>query len=146
MGMTTLTLSEVARTIAEIDFAMLSTRATNGFPSARPMSNNGDVEFDGDCFFFAFENSHVVEDIKRDPKIGLTFVGDKDPRQESQTFIAIEAQAELIHDKSQFQRHWHEDIAVWANEGIETPGLVLLKAHAVRIHIWQDHEERELVM
>ncbi len=144
--MTTLTLSEVARTIAEIDFAMMSTRAANGFLSARPMSNNGDVEFDGDCFFFAFENSHVVEDIKRDPQIGLTFVGDKDPKQKSQTFIAIEARATLIYDKSQFQRHWHEDIAVWANEGIETPGLVLLKAHAVRIHIWQDHEERELVM
>ncbi len=144
--MTTLTLSEIAKTIAEIDFAMLSTRAANGSLSARPMSNNGDVEYDGDNYFFAFENSHAVDDIKRDPKIGLSFVGPKGLLGGPQTFIAIEANAELIRDKAQFEAHWNKDIERWANEGIETPGLVLIKAHAVRIHVWHGHEERELVM
>jgi general stress protein 26 len=143
--MTTLTLTEIAKTIADIDFAMLSTRAANGFLAARPMSNNGDVEYDGDSYFFAFEKSHTVEDIKRDPKIGLSFVGSKGLLGGAQTFIAIEAHAELIRDKTQFESHWNKDIEVWANQGMETPGLVLIKAHAVRIHVWHGNEERELV-
>lgn len=141
-----LTLSEIAKAMGEIDFAMLSTRAANGFLSARPMSNNGDVEYDGDNYFFAFEDSHAIQDIQRDPKIGLSFVGAKSLLGGSQTFIAIEAQAELIRDKSQFEAHWNDDIAEWAHQGVDTPGLVLIKAHAVRIHFWKGHEERELVV
>jgi len=144
--MNTLTLAEISKTIAEIDFAMLSTRASNGFVSARPMSNNGEVEYDGDNYFFAFEDSHTVADIERDPKIGLTFVAAKSLLGKPGTFIAIEAQAELIRDKTQFAAHWNDDIEVWAKQGIDTPGLVLIKAHAVRIHAWHGHEERELVV
>jgi general stress protein 26 len=144
--MPTVTLSEIAKAMADIDHAMLSTRAANGFLSARPMSNNGDVEYTGDNYFFAFEDSHTISDIERDPKIGLSFVGAKGLLGGSQTFIAIEAQAELIRDKSQFEAHWNDDIAEWAREGVDTPGLVLIKAHAVRIHFWKGKEERELVL
>ncbi len=42
---------------------------------ARPMSNNGDVEYDGDSFFFAFEQSRLVSDIREEPKVALSMQG-----------------------------------------------------------------------
>lgn len=140
-----ITIADVSKAIAGIDIAMLSTRASNGYVAARPMSNNGDVEYDGDNYFFAFEESHAIEDIKREPKIGLSFVGSKGLLG-SRVFVAIEANAELIRDKALFKQHWNKDIDAWAEEGVDTPGLILIKARAVRIHYWSGHEEREVAV
>jgi general stress protein 26 len=35
-----------------IDFGMLSTRTEGGAFASRPMSNNGEVDYDGDSYFF----------------------------------------------------------------------------------------------
>jgi general stress protein 26 len=42
--MTDLTLTDLAKQMAEIDFAMLVTRTDGGAAASRPLSNNGDVE------------------------------------------------------------------------------------------------------
>ena len=144
--MSTLTLSDISKTISDIEIAMLSTRAPSGFLSSRPMSNNGDVEYNGDNYFFAFDQSHTVKDIERDPKVGLSFVGSKSLLGKPATFVTIEAQAELIRDKAQFEKHWHSSVDKYANEGVNTPGLVLIKTHAVRIHYWHGHDEQEVVV
>lgn len=143
--MSQLTLKDVSKAIAHIDIAMLSTKAANGHLGARPMSNNGDVEYDGDNYFFAFEKSHTVEDIKRDPRIGLSFVGTKSLIGK-RVFVAIEAEAELIRDKTMFKQHWNKDIEEWTEQGVDTPGLILIKAHAIRVHYWDGRDEQELVV
>jgi general stress protein 26 len=143
--MSQLTLQDVSKAISHIDTAMLSTRASNGYVAARPMSNNGDVDYDGDNYFFAFEQSHTVEDIKRDSKIGLTFVGSKNILAK-RVFVAIEAVAELVRDKALFEQHWNKDIAEWADQGVNTPGLILIKAHAISIHYWDGRDEQELIV
>jgi general stress protein 26 len=108
------------------------------------MSNNGDVEYDGDNYFFSFEDTHTVRDIEVNDRVGLTFVGTTGILGKSRMFIAIEAHAQIIRDKGSFEEHWNKDIEEWANDGIDTPGLVLIKAHAVRIHYWDGADEGEL--
>jgi hypothetical protein len=46
--MTTMTMEELSTKLAKIDFCMLNSNGGSGFISSRPMSNNGDVEYDGD--------------------------------------------------------------------------------------------------
>ena len=46
--MASMTLEDLSSQLKKIDFCMLSTNAGSGRISARPMSNNGDVEYDGD--------------------------------------------------------------------------------------------------
>jgi general stress protein 26 len=144
--MSKLSLKDIAEKVGDIDYAMLSTHAANGAIASRPMSNNGDVEYDGDNYFFAFDTAHAVQHIERDPKVGITFVGSKGLLGKPPVFIAIEALAELIRDKGAFREHWNDDINDWAKDGINTPGLVLIKAHATRIHYWDGHDEEELVV
>ena len=46
--MTDMTLSDLSEKMAEIDYCMLCTHSQGGRIAARPMSNNGDVEYKGD--------------------------------------------------------------------------------------------------
>jgi general stress protein 26 len=142
--MSTWTQKDIAKRIADIDFAMLSTHASDGSIASRPMSNNGDVEFDGDNYFFAFEDSHVVREIKTDGKVGVSFTGTKGLLGSPPVFISIEATADLIKDREMFRKHWTKDMERWAKDGVNTPGLVLIKAHAHRIHYWDGEDQGEV--
>lgn len=142
--MNPMSMKDLAKKVADIDFTMLSTRAENGEIGARPMSNNGDVEYDGDSWFFTWENSRMVADIQRDPRVGLSLQGRAGILGKPPLFVAIEAMAELIHDKAVFQKHWNPDLERWFRQGVETPGLVLIKAHAKRIKYWDGEEEDEV--
>lgn len=139
-----LTLQDLAKKIADIDFTMLSTRSITGEIAARPMSNNGDVEYDGDSWFFTWEDSRMVDDIKRDAQVGLSLQGKGGLLGKPPIFIAIEAKAELIRNKATFAEHWKPELERWFKQGIDTPGIILIKAHAHRIHYWDGEEEGEV--
>jgi general stress protein 26 len=55
-------------------------------------------------------------------------------------FISIEGTAELIEDKAAFERHWVSDLDRWFTEGVDTPGLVLIKVRGVRVQYWDGEE------
>ena len=61
-------------------------------------------------------------------------------------FIAVEGAAELIQNKEAFEEHWTKELDVWFKDGINTPGLVLIKIHATRIHYWDGMEEGEVAI
>lgn len=50
-------ISELSRKLSKIDFCMLNTHDPAGQINSRPMSNNGDVEYDGDSWFFSYEDT-----------------------------------------------------------------------------------------
>ena len=75
--MTTLTLHDLAKKMAGIDFTMLQTFADNGEIAGRPMSNNGDVDYDGDSWFFSLDSTDMVRELQAEPKAALSFVGSK---------------------------------------------------------------------
>ena len=142
--MSKMTLQDLSKKMAEIDFAMLSTRTTGGQIAARPMSNNGNVEYTGDSWFFALESTHTVGDIEHDPQVGLTFVGTKGLLGKPPIFISVEGTAEIIRDHAVFSALWTKDLDHWFEQGIDTPGLVLIKVHATRIHYWNGKDEGEV--
>jgi general stress protein 26 len=77
--------------------------------------------------------------------LSTTFVGSKNILAK-RVFVAIEAVAELVRDKALFEQHWNKDIAEWADQGVNTPGLILIKAHAISIHYWDGRDEQELIV
>ena len=142
--MATKTLPDLATAMRDIDFGMLSTRAPNGAVASRPMSNNGEVAYDGDSYFFSDGHAHTIADIERDGQVGLTFTGAKGLLGKPPLFIAIEGTAELIRDKAVFRQHWTKDLDRWFAQGADTPGLVLIKVHADRLHYWDGEDEGEV--
>jgi general stress protein 26 len=141
--MTDMTLPDLAEKMKDIDFVMMATRR-NGEIAARPMSNNRDVEYDGDSWFFSLEENPVISDIEADPKVALTVQGNKGVLGKPGIFISIEGDAELIREKAALEAHWTDDMKRWAEQGPDTPGLVLIKVHANRIHYWDGGDEGEI--
>ena len=56
----------------------------------------------------------------------------------------MQGEAELIKDKARFAEHWTEDLDSWFKEGIDTPGLTMIKVRARRIHYWDGYDEGEI--
>jgi general stress protein 26 len=137
-------LKNISEKMRDIDFAMLSTTTEGGAIAARPMSNNRQVEFDGDSYFFTLDSTRTVGDIRRDPRVGLSYQGKSGALGLKPFFITIEGRGELIDDKGRFAEHWTKDLDSWFREGIDTPGLLLVKVVAERLHYWDGYEEAEI--
>ena len=142
--MSKMTLKALSKKMADIDFAMLITKTKLGEISARPMSNNGEVDFDGDSYYFTWEDSRMTDDIERDPTVGLTFTGSKGLLGKPPLFVSVEGRGALIRDKVEFRKHWVPDLERWFSEGVDTPGLVLIHVKARRIHYWSGEDEGQI--
>jgi general stress protein 26 len=67
------TLDDISEKLRDIDFAILLTHTESGQIAGRPMSNNRDVEYDGDSYFFTSEQTRTAADIERDRKVALSY-------------------------------------------------------------------------
>ena len=142
--MGTLSIQELSKRMGDIDFCMLSTRAEGGRLASRPMSNNGDVAYDGDSWFFSYEDTPKVREIERDPKVGLTFTAGTSLLGKPGIFISIEGETTLVRDRSAFEAHWTKSLDRWFPQGADTPGIVLLKVRAKRVQYWDGEEQGEV--
>ncbi len=144
--MSHLTLSDISEKMRDIDFAVLSTRTEGGAVAARPMSNNRQVEFDGDSYFFTCDDTRTVQDIRRDPNVGLGYQSKSGMLGMKPFFITVEGRAELIPDTARFAEPWTKDLDAWFKDGIDTPGLTLIKVTAQRLHYWDGVDEGEIAL
>lgn len=136
----TKSLADIAKDMAGIDIAILSTHTEGGQIANRPMSNNGDVAYDGTSYYFALQSTRVISDIEGNPKVALGFSSEAGIFSDG-IYIAVEGEADLVRDKAAFQRHWNSDLDKWFEQGIETPGLVLIRVNAKRLTCWKGREE-----
>lgn len=137
-------IADIARKIRQIDFAMLMTHDPHGHITGRPMSNNRDLDYRGDSFFFAWEDSQLVRDIQRNPKVALAFQGGRFLLGAPGVHINVEGTASVVRDRQQFRAHWSPDLLRWFEQGVDTPGLVMIRVHARRVHYWDGAEEGEI--
>lgn len=142
----TMTLKQLAEKMKDIDFAMLATHAPGGEIGARPMSNNREVDYDGDAWFFTDDNTRMVSDINANASVNLAYQGKSGLLGRRPFFAAIEGHAQLIHEKQAFAEHWTKGLERWWPNGIETPGIVLIKVTGVRAHYWDGEDEGELLL
>ena len=141
------TIKDVADMMAKIDFCMMETHSDDGRIAARPMSSNGDVEYAGQSYFFSYEDSRKIRDIRADARVGLSFQGSGGVMGlvgKPGTMIHVQGHAQLIDDRAAFADHWVPDLNYWFKDGIDTPGLILIRVDADRIHYWDGSDEGEV--
>ena len=131
-------LAAIAEILAELDICMLTTRAADGALHGRPMSNNGDVEYDGDSWFFAADDSRKVVEIDAEPRVELAFIATPNG-----TWINVEGEASVIRDDPERKRAlWQKDLERWFENGPDDPSVVLIKVEARHIDAWARGEDR----
>ncbi len=142
--MSEMSLSDLSEKMRDMDIAMLSTHTDGGAIASRPMSNNREVDYDGDSYYFTWDKSRMVADIERDPKVSLSFHGSSGLLGSTPFLIAVEGRAEVIRDKARFEEHWNSDLERYFEDGIDTPGVVMIKVRATRLHYWNGEEDGEV--
>ena len=146
MPMTRKSLAEIAQRMRDIDIAMLSTKTQSGEIASRPMSNNSDVDYDGDSYFFTYASSQMVADISADDHVSLAFSVEPGLFSGGGLFIAVTGRADLVRDKAQFAAHWNPDLDRWFEQGIDTPDLAMIRVKAAHIKYWEGEDEGEVTL
>ena len=124
-------VKKLARLIKGIDFGMLTTYDADGRLYSRPMAHNGDVEFDGDVWFFTYANSHKVHEIEVKPQVNVSF---SEPKE--QTYVSLAGRAELVRDKDKIKELWTPSLNAWFPDGVDTPEIALLKINVEKAEYW----------
>ncbi len=136
--MATLTLPGIARHMRNLDICMMNTQSARGGLNSRPMSNNGDVTYKGDSYFFSYEGSQKIKDITANPQVSLNFEGEKE------LYITITGKAKLIRNRTQMEEHWVDSLGQWFKQGLDTPGIVLIQVKGTKLKYWQKNKEGEI--
>ena len=122
---------KVAKLMRDLDFCMFTTHAGRGGFHARPMSNNGEVEFDGDVWFFSAADSRKVREIKANPTVHLAYADLEDWR-----FVSMTGRAQVIRDPEKKAELWMDDLERWFDDGPDSEGIVLIKVTPSLVSYW----------
>lgn len=117
------TRDDVIAIMKQMDLCFMVTKDGESLCS-RPMSNNAQVDWDGDNWFFSNGDTRKIDQLEADPTVELTFSGEKD-------WVALRGSARLHRDDTAlFEEHWTKDIDRWFPDGVDTPGLTLIQVSA----------------
>lgn len=125
-------LAKMRGLIKGIDFAMLTTvDPTDGTLRSRPMSTNGDVEFDGDVWFFTYASSHKVDEIEAEPQVNVSYA---EPAK--QNYVSLSGRARLVRDPEKIRQLWKPELKAWFPKGPDEPDIALLKVSVEKAEYW----------
>ncbi|HEU0252792.1 MAG TPA: pyridoxamine 5'-phosphate oxidase family protein [Pyrinomonadaceae bacterium] len=124
-------LQKLREMVKDIDFCMLTTVDQNGDPHSRPMSSNGDIDPNGDIWFFTAASSHKVSEIAELPKVNVSFA---DP--DNQHYVSITGTAQLISDRKKIDELWRPEFKMWFPKGKDDPEVALLKVRLEKAEYW----------
>ena len=124
-------LAKLREIVKAVDICMLTTVDEGGDLHSRPMSNNREVEFDGDLWFFTYGSSHKADEVGRVPKVNASFADVKE-----QLYASVSGSAQIVRDRAKIEELWQPQLKAWFPEGVDTPDIALLKVTAERAEYW----------
>jgi general stress protein 26 len=128
-------LAKLREIVKAVDICMLTTVDERGELHSRPMSNNRDIEFDGDLWFFTYGSSHKVDEVNRVSKVNASFA-DVD----NQLYASVSGNAEVVRDRAKIEELWKPELRAWFPEGVDTPDIALLKVTVARAEYWDSSQ------
>jgi general stress protein 26 len=124
-------LEHLRAIVKAVDICMLTTVHADGSLHTRPMSNNSDVEFDGDLWFFTNADAHVLRDIEANPQVSCGFADIK-----GQNYAALSGAASIVRDQAKIEELWKPVLKAWFPDGPAGGDIALIKVHAERGEFW----------
>ena len=124
-------LEKLRALIKDIDFCMLTTIDEQGDPHSRPMSSNGDIDPNGDLWFFTAASSHKVDEVNNSPKVNVSFA---DP--DNQRYVSVTGVAQLVRDREKIDELWRPEFKIWFPKGKDDPEVALLCVSLEKGEYW----------
>ena len=117
--------------VKAIDFCMLTTLAEDGSLHSRPMSSNGQVESNGDLWFFTYADSAKVTEVERVEQVNVSFSAP-----DKQRYVSMSGTAKTIRDHAKMQELWKPELKAWFPKGLDEPEIALLKVTVETAEYW----------
>ena len=130
---------KVKELVKDARICMLTTMTSDGKHVSRPMSVQ-DVEFDGDLWFFAYRDSDLVAQVNAYPQVNVSFSDSK-----QHAWVSISGAAEQSDDPAKAKELWNPLLKAWFPDGLDTPGLTLVKVHADTAEYWESAHSSKVV-
>jgi general stress protein 26 len=120
--------------LADIEFAMLTSRARDGALDSRPVQV---LQIDADAAIWLFTNaaSDKVDEIGCDAHVNLAFADTSRKR-----FASLAGNAEIIVDAHKIDELWTPAQTIFFPRGRADPSLVLLKVVPDSARYWDGNE------
>ena len=126
-------IPQIASLINQIDICLFATRGDDGQLHARPMSNNGQVEWDGQSWFFAPTDGRLVTELRADPAAVAAYRAE-----EGFAFVSVSGRATIETDPELKQRYWLDDLERWFPNGPADPNVALIRLDAEEAQWWTE--------
>jgi general stress protein 26 len=121
-------ITKVAEPMRGIHVYVLTTITKTGQIVSRPMGVQ-DVKFDGDLWFFTYEQSNKVDRVKLNPQVNVTSNKDN-------SYVSLSGTVEIVHDHAKTAELWNKTLQAWFPDGPETEGLSFINVHADSAEYW----------
>lgn len=119
---------KVRKLIKDSRIAMLSTIDEQGRIVSLPMATQ-DVEPDSDLWFIAERSSDKVANIRRDPRVNVSYSS-------SDSWVSVAGTAEVVDDPEKLKELWNTFTDAWMEGGPENPENILIKVSADTAEYW----------
>ena len=124
-------IQKLRELVKDIDFCMLTTVDEDGDLHSRPMSSNGDIDPNGDIWFFTNLSSHKVSEIAKLPKVNVSFA---DPN--NQRYVSVSGTGQLVRDQKKIEELWRPEFKIWFPKGKDDPEIALLRVNLEKAEYW----------
>ena len=94
--------------------------------STRQMDDQGYI------WFFTAEHTKKVDEVEADHDVGLAYSDAKGMR-----FVSVAGRARVVHDRSKMEELYTPSLDIWFEDGLETPGIALLRVTPVECEYWE---------
>lgn len=124
-------LDKLRELVKDIDFCMLTSVDEDGSLHSRPMSTNGEIDENGDVWFFTYASTHKVLEIERNHQVNLSFAAPS-----KQRYVSMSGNAELVRDRHKMQQLWKPQLKAWFPKELEEPDIALIKVNIAKAEYW----------
>jgi general stress protein 26 len=119
---------KVRKLIKDSRIAMLTMLDEQGRIVSQPMATQ-DVEPDADLWFIAERSSEKVANIRRDPRVNVSYSS-------SDSWVSVAGTAEVVDDVAKLKELWNTFTDAWLEGGPDNPENILIRVAADSAEYW----------
>ena len=124
-------LRQISDLIDGIDYAMLTSRESDGTLHTRPMKTEA-LQADGSLLFFTQASSAKAREIETNPQVSISYMSGN-----ADVSVAVAGRARLLRDPQKMKSLWKPLYKAWFPQGLEDPELTLLAVTIERAEYWK---------
>jgi general stress protein 26 len=119
---------------------MMTGDKKGGSLSGRPMGLTK-VEADGSMWFFTKSMSLKVEELEDNKEVAIAILNE-----DSNNYLMINGEAGLVYEKEKMKELWSPVMKAWFPDGVDEPGLVLIKVTPVEVKYWDSSSSKMVIL